>query len=40
MTAMSWLDLVRYALLGFAALAAVGAVGIFALTWLLNHPKD
>ena len=37
---MPWVDLVRYALLGFAAIAAVAAVGILALTWLLNHPKD
>jgi hypothetical protein len=37
---MSWLDLARYALLAAVAIAAVGAVGVFALTWLLNHPKD
>jgi hypothetical protein len=37
---MSWLDIVRYALLALAALAGVAAVGAFALAWLLNHPKD
>ena len=37
---MSWLDLVRYALIALFAIAAVAAVGAFALAWLLNHPKD
>jgi len=37
---VSWLELARYALLALVALAGVGAVGAFALAWLLNHPKD
>jgi hypothetical protein len=37
---MSWLDLARDVLLALFALAAVGAIGVFALAWLLNHPKD
>jgi hypothetical protein len=37
---MPWLELARYVMLGLVAVAAIGAFGVFALAWLLNHPKD